>query len=258
MDVRVWKALLDEAHKYLINSDSARLTQSISNLIRLQRHLATRVIIATQEPTVIPSTILNLVHVSTDNDSGSWYQKVMLLATGDALVFSPATAVAVDQNGGVLLLGREHFKLRVRPRLTLDGAVAGITLGRIRPLVADLSTTDTAVSTPARALETVESVSTPSALNVPARLKHLVGWLTRGGATNVPVKLADAKTALLWVGKKVYAGMKQADWWKSMMEEAVNAELVELINKDVHKKVLKARGEEEMIRLIHRGPISYV
>ena len=40
--------VLDEAHKYLINSDTARLTQSISSIIRLQRHLATRVIIATQ------------------------------------------------------------------------------------------------------------------------------------------------------------------------------------------------------------------
>jgi hypothetical protein len=40
--------VLDEAHKYLVNSDTARLTQSISSIIRLQRHLATRVIIATQ------------------------------------------------------------------------------------------------------------------------------------------------------------------------------------------------------------------
>jgi hypothetical protein len=44
--------VLDEAHKYLINSDTARLTQSISSIIRLQRHLATRVIIATQVGTV--------------------------------------------------------------------------------------------------------------------------------------------------------------------------------------------------------------
>lgn len=40
--------VLDEAHKYLINSDTARLTQSISTIIRMQRHLATRIIIATQ------------------------------------------------------------------------------------------------------------------------------------------------------------------------------------------------------------------
>jgi len=100
--------VLDEAHKYLVNSDSARLTQSISNIIRLQRHLATRVIIATQEPTVIPATILDLSstiichrfsspawcthlarHVSTSSESADWYQQVMLLGTGEALVFFP-------------------------------------------------------------------------------------------------------------------------------------------------------------------------
>ncbi|KAJ7793164.1 hypothetical protein B0H14DRAFT_2166552, partial [Mycena olivaceomarginata] len=42
---------------------SARLNQSISNIIRLQRHLATRIIIATQEPTVVPPTILDLASV---------------------------------------------------------------------------------------------------------------------------------------------------------------------------------------------------
>ena len=46
--------VLDEAHKYLINSDTARLTQSISSIIRLQRHLATRVIIATQVGLTVP------------------------------------------------------------------------------------------------------------------------------------------------------------------------------------------------------------
>jgi DNA helicase HerA-like ATPase len=55
--------VLDEAHKYFVNNDSARLTHSISNIIRLQRHLATRVIIATQEPTVIPATVLDLASI---------------------------------------------------------------------------------------------------------------------------------------------------------------------------------------------------
>ena len=48
------RLVLDEAHKYLINSDTARLTQSISSIIRLQRHLATRVIIATQVGLTVP------------------------------------------------------------------------------------------------------------------------------------------------------------------------------------------------------------
>ncbi|KAF7344954.1 p-loop containing nucleoside triphosphate hydrolase protein [Mycena venus] len=144
--------VLDEAHKYLVNSDSARLTQSVGNLIRLQRHLATRVIIATQEPTVIPPTILDLAstiichrfsspawcahlarHVSAGSESAGWYRQVMALPTGSALVFSPAAVRAADEHGGVALLGKEHLMLRVRPRLTMDGGASLLAVGRSLP-----------------------------------------------------------------------------------------------------------------------------
>ncbi|KAJ7085504.1 hypothetical protein B0H15DRAFT_377382 [Mycena belliarum] len=144
--------VLDEAHKYLTNSDSARLTQSIGNTIRLQRHLATRVVVATQEPTVVPATILDLAsiivchrfsspawcahlarHVSAGSDAAGWYDEVMLLETGDALVFAPAAAVAAGEEGGVgrgvKLLGRAHMRLRVRPRLTQDGGASVLAVG---------------------------------------------------------------------------------------------------------------------------------
>jgi hypothetical protein len=113
------------------------------------------VIIATQEPTVIPSTILDLAsmiichrfsspawcthlarHVSASSESADWYQQVTLLATGDALVFSPAAVIAADDRGGVVLLGREHLKLRVRPRLTLDGGASLLAVGRRSPALA--------------------------------------------------------------------------------------------------------------------------
>ncbi|KAF8179011.1 hypothetical protein K438DRAFT_1462928, partial [Mycena galopus ATCC 62051] len=135
--------VLDEAHKYLTNNDSARLTQSVSNTIRLQRHLATRVVIATQEPTVIPATVLDLAsviichrfsspawcshlagHVSAGSDSAGWFKDVMALPTGHALVFSPAAVITADEQGDVCVLGRDHMKLRVRPRLTLDGGAS--------------------------------------------------------------------------------------------------------------------------------------
>ena len=162
--------VLDEAHKYLINSDTARLTQSISSIIRLQRHLATRIIIATQvghhspsvtcsprsphaiqEPTVIPSTILDLAsfiichrftspswcthlarHVSAgDNaETAQWFQDVMLLATGQCVVFSPSTLVMTGNDSSVRLLGKGYLKLRVRPRLTLDGGASLLAVGR--------------------------------------------------------------------------------------------------------------------------------
>ncbi|KAJ6577804.1 hypothetical protein B0H19DRAFT_1370886 [Mycena capillaripes] len=159
--------VLDEAHKYLVNSDSARLTQSISNIIRLQRHLATRVIIATQEPTVIPATILDLAsmiichrfsspawcthlarHVSTSSESADWYRQVMLLGTGEALVFSPAAVIAADERGEAVFLGRDRLKLRVRPRLTLDGGASLLAVRRSLPLFAAGSTASSSPPSP--------------------------------------------------------------------------------------------------------------
>ncbi|KAJ7041472.1 hypothetical protein C8F04DRAFT_994581 [Mycena alexandri] len=295
--------VLDEAHKYLVNSDTARLTQSLTNTIRLQRHLATRVVIATQEPTVIPATILDLAstiichrfsspawcahlakHVSAGSDSASWHEEVMLLGTGDALVFSPAAVTARGEEEGVRLLGREHFKLRVRPRLTLDGGASLLAVGRsvavpvdrssaspngqaARPEDTNFSATPelrspvyvaTAILPPAQSASISGIFNSRSTRQVPARLKHLVGWLTRNGGADTPLKLGDACAALFWVGKKVYLGMKPKEGWNKMLEEAVEIGLVELINMDVAKKVLKARGEEKMIRLLDRGPFLYV
>ncbi|KAL4723495.1 hypothetical protein ACLX1H_009130 [Fusarium chlamydosporum] len=49
---------LDEAHKYMNDSsDSQTLTESLLSVIRLQRHLGTRVILSTQEPTVSPKLL---------------------------------------------------------------------------------------------------------------------------------------------------------------------------------------------------------
>lgn len=49
---------LDEAHKYMNDSsDSQTLTESLLSVIRLQRHLGTRVVLSTQEPTVSPKLL---------------------------------------------------------------------------------------------------------------------------------------------------------------------------------------------------------
>ncbi|KAF8164284.1 hypothetical protein K438DRAFT_1858114 [Mycena galopus ATCC 62051] len=60
----------------------------------------------------------------------------MLLATGDALVFSPAALITADSDdrGGVGLLGRDHLTLRVRPRLTLDGGASLLAVGHSLPV----------------------------------------------------------------------------------------------------------------------------
>lgn len=126
--------MLDEAHKYLDSHESARLTKSIGTIIRQQRHLATRIIIATQEPTVIPSTILDLssfiichrfsspawcAHLSRHVGAydGDWFDEVMCLPTGEAVMFAP-TAMVSDQ---IVPLGRASLRVIVRPRITSDG-----------------------------------------------------------------------------------------------------------------------------------------
>jgi hypothetical protein len=279
--------VLDEAHKYLTNSDSARLTQSVSNTIRLQRHLATRVIIATQEPTVIPPTILDLAsviichrfsspawcahlahHVSAGSSEfaavESWFKQVMLLPTGDALVFSPAALIGADERGGVSLLGREHLRLRVRPRLTMDGGASRLAVGRALPLpppAASPPTPPTSASTlPVRRLQgttTAPPAAKPTASApraVPARLKHLVGHLLRGGAENTPLPLAEVATAL--TALNLLPDVKKSKgWWTQMLQEAVDQGFVEVINGDVPKQELRARGEVKRIRLLDRRPL---
>lgn len=55
---------LDEAHKYMTESpESVALTNSLMETIRLQRHLGTRVIVSTQEPSISPK-LLDLCSVT--------------------------------------------------------------------------------------------------------------------------------------------------------------------------------------------------
>ena len=322
--------VLDEAHKYLINSDTARLTQSISSIIRLQRHLATRVIIATQvghhrpivtrspcsphvqEPTVIPSTMLDLAsfiichrftspswcrhlarHVSAgDNaETAQWFQDVMLLATGQCVVFSPSALVMSSNDSSVRLLGRDYLKLRVRPRLTLDGGTSLLAVGRTPPSIdckapiVDTPLTSASNYPPARQMPppthaahaitsvvphsedsgtsfvSAEQASTNGPRAVPAHLKYLIGWLQRNGGANAPLNLSDAMSKLFWIGKKVYGTKKQ--WWNLMLEEAEAEGLVEITNLNVtnlnvKKKELKALGKERTIRLVYPGPFIWM
>ncbi|KAG9251987.1 uncharacterized protein F5Z01DRAFT_683017 [Emericellopsis atlantica] len=64
---------LDEAHKYMTDSSECQaLTENLLSTIRLQRHIATRVIISTQEPTISPGLLdlcsVTIVHRFTSPD----------------------------------------------------------------------------------------------------------------------------------------------------------------------------------------------
>ncbi|KAJ6028587.1 hypothetical protein N7540_004163 [Penicillium herquei] len=70
---------LDEAHKFLGSntSEAAGLNDTLLSIVRQQRHLATRVIIATQEPTVSPEflDLCNFTLIHRFN-SPAWFQAI--------------------------------------------------------------------------------------------------------------------------------------------------------------------------------------
>ena len=145
--------VLDEAHKYLTNADADRFNQTLCSIIRQQRHLAARVIISTQEPTVVPSSMLDLLsyiichrfsspswvrhlsghistHISFATGAQSWGDAVIDLETGEALLFSPSAQCA-DGSGQLVKLGNGYIHLFIRPRITRDGGQSILAVGEI-------------------------------------------------------------------------------------------------------------------------------
>lgn len=135
--------------------NASSLTENLLSVIRLQRHLATRVIIATQEPTLSPKLLglcsMTIVHRFTspdwlrtlrehlagisrlNDDSGRDLQEVLKrivsLRAGQALLFSSGAVMSIrsskDEAGGNVLeshrLGMGYLKIGVRKRITADG-----------------------------------------------------------------------------------------------------------------------------------------
>lgn len=130
-----------------------KLSESLKTVIRLQRHLATRVIIATQEPTISTELLdlcsVTLVHRFT---SPAWlkalkshlaapsaedvskfetgiFGQIIRLNVGEALLFAPSAMLAVSETTDaadkakwkIEKLGLDYLHVRVRNRITLDG-----------------------------------------------------------------------------------------------------------------------------------------
>ncbi|KAE9976510.1 hypothetical protein EG327_008011 [Venturia inaequalis] len=138
---------LDEAHNYLHNgAASENFTNNLLKAVREQRHRATRVVIATQEPTVSPK-FLNLCsmifvhgfnspewlatlqsHVAGAASVSGDLQKIgrrflddiVGLNTGQSFLFSRLALLDV-KNGNPVKLGAEVRKFKTRQRLTHDG-----------------------------------------------------------------------------------------------------------------------------------------
>ncbi|KAF5321273.1 hypothetical protein D9619_000751 [Psilocybe cf. subviscida] len=147
--------LVDEAHKYLSSQKSASgLTKALLSLIRQQRHLAMRVIISTQEPTVVPPVLLDLCsvaiihrfssptwwshlinHVPTDFSQNDAFDEVVRLQTGHAIVLAPSGIGLFATSEGALKpeekadssrkilarFGRRYLIVKTRKRVTEDG-----------------------------------------------------------------------------------------------------------------------------------------
>ncbi|KAJ3490105.1 hypothetical protein NLI96_g1681 [Meripilus lineatus] len=151
-DVGTGKVLVvDEAHKYLdANKGNSGLTKALLSLVRQQRHLAMRVIISTQEPTVVPPVLLDLCsvailhrfaspawwdhiahHVSAQLSADEAFNHVVTLQTGEAIVLAPSgLAVVKDPQAQIIdgvpgrvlsQLGRRYILMKTRRRVTKDG-----------------------------------------------------------------------------------------------------------------------------------------
>ncbi|KEF58021.1 uncharacterized protein A1O9_05944 [Exophiala aquamarina CBS 119918] len=138
---------IDEAHKFLTKTGEAqRLTEQLISLIRQQRHLATRVVIATQEPT-LSSKLIDLCNVcivhrfnspawfqilekhlagasnmrdDKDADTSRLFEMIVALRTGEAFVFCP-TALLDLHNGKLFQLETGFIRVKIRARCSTDG-----------------------------------------------------------------------------------------------------------------------------------------
>ena len=129
--------------------------------IRLQRHIATRFIIATQEPTVSPRLLdlcsISIVHRfsspswfttirghlggasehcvdTTDGDElrphkSQIFKEIASLNVGEALLFAPAAALEL-KNAQIKRLGLGYIKFKTRPRVSTDGGKSKLAIGK--------------------------------------------------------------------------------------------------------------------------------
>lgn len=126
---------------------ASTFTESLLSVIRQQRHLATRVVIATQEPTISSKLLelssLTVVHrftspswlqtlkahlagvssmdESSNRNVSSIFNMIVNLQAGQALLFSPCAMLDMKAEGDMVKLGTRFVKIKIRKRLTTDG-----------------------------------------------------------------------------------------------------------------------------------------
>ena len=124
----------------LPNPGAKALNESLLTTIRLQRHYGARLIISTQEPTLLTDLIaLCSVTVIHRFSSPEWFAAIKRhipmkpeehhmvmrviegLKTGIALVYSPNSVLGKDEEGRLIKGVGRFLELKVRKRVTSDG-----------------------------------------------------------------------------------------------------------------------------------------
>lgn len=143
--------VVDEAHKYL--SEGTPLVNTLMTMTRELRHTGIRIIISTQEPTCVPSVLLDLCGVAIMHrfSSPAWwnhvskhfsgnftvgsvsaFDRVVNLQTGEAIILAPSAFITSNSpfDGSAVLkpLGRQYFIARTRDRVTKDGGASILVL----------------------------------------------------------------------------------------------------------------------------------
>ncbi|KAF2741814.1 hypothetical protein M011DRAFT_514023 [Sporormia fimetaria CBS 119925] len=154
---------LDEAHNYMSEGENAAVkafTEKLLKTIREQRHQATRVVIATQEPG-INTQLIDLCNITMVHrcNSPAWfavlkkhvgalfvrgsgdgnpdderltdkelYKKIVTLKVGESLLFCTTAAVDVV-DGEVVTMDATLRKFKTRKRITADGGVTKLADG---------------------------------------------------------------------------------------------------------------------------------
>ncbi|KAF2685473.1 hypothetical protein K458DRAFT_301216 [Lentithecium fluviatile CBS 122367] len=145
--------VLDEAHKYVIDVPGAKsLNAELLHTVRLQRHFGARIVISTQEPTLLTDLIaLCSIIVIHRFSSPEWFSAIKrhipidvkdrenlmrtieCLKTGTALVYAPNAVLGwktsgskdgednITRRAGLVMGTGRMMKVSVRKRITSDG-----------------------------------------------------------------------------------------------------------------------------------------
>lgn len=147
---------LDEAHKFMTASvNASQFTESILRTVREHRHNATRVIIATQEPTVSEKLLdlcsMSIIHrfaspawygtirshlgatskyVSTASQEDTMFNKIMELDVGESFLFAPTAFLRLGSTGMPCKLGTAIIRMKTRRRMGSDGGKSILAVAR--------------------------------------------------------------------------------------------------------------------------------